>query len=441
MRTEPPGPKGVPLVGNTYHYQRDPFTFMQACRDAYGDVVKLQLGPEEAYMLSNPETIEEILVHEADNYGKANFGDQAVDDLLGQGMLLSEGGQWRDQRQRAQPAFKMDRIRELTEMMTGYAEELTERWEGRDVVDIEEEMTTVTVRIIVEAMFGTDLPDETARTLRTKLEPVGERFEPSISRQLIPDFVPTEENRVYQDALKVLEGVLDDIVDQRMDDHEEGRDYLSILLRAREDGEVTDRELRDELMTMLLAGHDTTALALTYTWFLLAQHPEAMAELQAELDEVCGGDPPTFEDVFQFDYTERVIQEAMRLYPPVYTLFREPRTDVHLDGYDIPAGSALMLPQWVVHRDERWWDDPEQFDPDRFLDERMADRPDFAYFPFGGGPRSCIGRRFSLLEGQLILGTVAQQYDVSLASDPDLDLQGTLTLHPRDSVELAVEPR
>jgi cytochrome P450 len=218
-------------------------------------------------------------------------------------------------------------------------------------------------------------------------------------------------------------------------------DLLSILLRARDRGEQSDENLRDEMVTMLLAGHDTTALTLTYTWYLLSEHPEVESRLHDELDSLLGGERPTFADVRGMEYTEAVLNEAMRLYPPVYTIFREPQVDVRLGGYRIPAGSAVMLPQWAVHRSERYWDSPLEFDPDRWLDERADDRPRFAFFPFGGGPRFCIGKQLSLLEARLILGTVCQQYRLEYQGDEPFDLRGSLTMHPRQAMSMRVVER
>jgi cytochrome P450 len=217
-------------------------------------------------------------------------------------------------------------------------------------------------------------------------------------------------------------------------------DLLSVLLRARDRGEQTDANLRDELVTMLLAGHDTTALALTYAFYLLSDHPEARDRVAAEARSVTADGSPSAADVREMEFTERVLNESMRLYPPVYTLFREPKLDVKLGGYRIPEGSALMISQWVVHRSERWYDDPDTFDPGRWTPERRSQRPRFAYFPFGGGPRHCIGKAFSLLEAKLILATVCSRFDLDYEG-PDLSLRGSLTMHPDHPVPMRLRER
>ncbi|WP_049985558.1 cytochrome P450 [Halobellus rufus] len=464
MRATPPGPAGVPVFGNSRQYARDPFTFLASVEAAYGDVAQFDLGPLETYLLGNPRDIERVLVTDAAKYSKPDFQDDAIGTLLGDGLLLSEGETWRRQRQLAQPAFAPDRIAAMGDVIARHTEGMLADWEDGDVRDVHLDMARVTVRIIVEAMFGSRLTDEQTRRVQENLEPLGRRFEPNPARFLVPDWVPTRENRAYHDSVEILEGIIDDVVAERLGTerdpaadpahdapvgmaadsaagNDEPMDLLSILLRARERGEQTQKQLRDELMTMLLAGHDTTALTLTYAWYLLSEHPTAEDRLHEELAEVCGDDPPTAADVRDLDYLERVIQESMRLYPPVYVIFREPKIDVELGGYRVPEGSAVMLSQWATHRSERWYDDPEAFDPDRWLPERRAERPRFAYFPFGGGPRHCIGKHLSMLEAKLILGTVAQRYELDYVGDGPLELRGSLTMHPADPMEMRLRAR
>ncbi len=445
MRTDPPGPKGVPVLGNSRKYARDPFAFMTAVGEAYGDVVRLDLGPFETYMITNPDDVERVLVTDDATYRKPDFQDDAIGDLLGEGLLLSEGEVWRKQRDLAQPAFRMRRLAGLDDMMTGHTQEMLDGWVDGDVRDVEIEMARLTVKIIVEAMFGATIDDERVRTVQEHLEPLGQRFEPSPLRFLIPDWMPTPENRRYRESIEVLEGIIDDLVAERRGtaqaDGDAPMDLLSILLRAKARGEQSDGQLRDELMTMLLAGHDTTALTLTYTWYLLSEHPAVERRVHDELDRVVGDQNPTTADVRRLEYVDRVLSEAMRLYPPVYVMFRQPKTDVRLGGYRIPADSAVMLPQWVIHRSPRWYDDPETFDPDRWTAERRSARPRYAYFPFGAGPRHCIGKQFSLLEAKLVLGTVARQFSLERVEDGPLSLRGSLTMHPADGMEMRVERR
>ncbi|WP_277554818.1 cytochrome P450 [Halobaculum limi] len=450
MSTRPPGPRGEPLFGNGRRYSRDPFSFMTDVADAYGDVIRLDLGPRETYMLTNPRDIERVLVSEWSAFGKPNL-DDAIDDLLGDGLLMSEGDRWQQQRDLANPAFHARRITGLDDAIVGHTTEAMAEWSDGDQIDVQLELARLTVRIIVTAMFGTDIDQETVKTVQEHLEPLGQRFEPNPMRAIIPNWAPTRENREFHDAVATLEDVIDDLVARRKGTEETApdpagdavdspmpMDLLSILLRAKNAGQQTDQDLRDELMTMLLAGHDTTALALTYTFYLLSQHPEAKARFQQEVDALDGD--PTAADVRELTYTDHVLSEAMRLYPPVYTLFRESKVDTRIAGYRVPEGSLLMLPQWVVHRSDRWYDAPETFDPDRWNPERARERPRFAYFPFGAGPRHCIGKQFSLLEAKLILATVGRAFDFEYEG-PDLDLRGSLTMHPNHPVPLRLSER
>ncbi|ELZ31242.1 cytochrome P450 [Halorubrum distributum] len=464
MSVTPPGPLGDPLFGNGRQFADDPFGFLRACADSYGDVVRLDLGPRETYLLTNPADVERVLVADAERYRKPQFGDDAMDTLLGDGLLMSEGETWQRQRKLANPAFHNRRIGALAGVMADHAESHVADWEDGDVVDLQLELARLTVKIIVTAMFGADIDDEEVKTVQENLEPLGARFEPDPRRYLIPDWLPTRENREFDAAIDTLESVIDGIVERRRGterdpsvdpagpdgtgvrgppgdpDADLPMDLLSVLLRARDRGEQTDENLRDELVTMLLAGHDTTALALTYAFYLLSNHPEARERVEGEAEEAVSGGSLTAGAVRDMDYTERVLNESMRLYPPVYTLFREPKLDVKLGGYRIPEGSALMVSQWVIHRSERWYDDPEAFDPDRWTPERRSQRPRFAYFPFGGGPRHCIGKAFSLLEAKIILATVCSRFELDYEG-PSLALRGSLTMHPNHPVPMRIRER
>jgi len=445
MSSSPPGPSGEPLFGSSRRYARDPFRFLSACERAYGSVVQFDLGPLNTYLLTDPADIERVLVSEADQFRKPDFQSDALGDLLGKGLLLSEGQTWRKQRRLATPAFDMDRLMGFADRIVDHNDDLLADWADGTSVDVEQDMTQVTLAVIVDLMLGTDLTDERVRTIRESLVPLGARFEPDPVRFAAPRWLPMPGDGEYDAAVETMERVIDDIVTERRGTHgdaaaDEGPDdLLSILLRAQDRGEQSRRQIRDEVMTMLLAGHDTTALTLTYAWYLLSQHPEAERRLHAEVDEVLGGDRPTMADVGELEFVERVIDESMRLYPPVYTMFREPKSAVELGGYRVPEDAAIMLSQWAMHRSERYWDEPDAFDPDRWDDG--VDRPRFAYFPFGGGPRHCIGKHLAKLEAKLILARTAQQYSLEHTGEAGLDLLPSLTMHPRNGMPMRVRER
>lgn len=445
MRVQPPGPRGEPVAGNARRYSRDPLSFIESLTRSYGDIAKFRLGSEDTYLIANPTDIERVLVSESDIYEKPKaIRTGSIDDLLGDGLLLSEGGFWERQRRRAQPAFSPGRVMQFGDAISGYAEEVTEQWHDGQTVEIDPLMARATVKVIVEVMFGTTLDNETTQTIQDNLEPLGQMFQPDPILFMLPEWMPTPSKIEYWNAVEELDSVLDDLIQQREGTTDGEMDFVSILLRAQEDvDEVTEKVVRDELMTTLLAGHDTTALSLTYTWYLLAQHPEIEQQVYEEIQEIFGGETPTASGVRELDLTERVIQESMRLYPPVYTIFREPQESVQLGGYRIPKGSIVMLPQYGVHRDPRWYDDPEAFDPDRWTRERARERPNYSYFPFGGGPRHCIGKHLSMLEAQLILATVAQKYRLHLATDQpaSLEFSPSLTMHPETPIRMTLEKR
>ena len=435
------------MFGSSHQYARDPFRFVTGLEQAYGGVSRFDMGPLDTYVVTDPTAIERILVSEAERFGKPAFQDDALGDLLGDGLLLSEGDTWRQQRTLAQPAFDMARLSGMADRIVDHTESRLADWADGDRLDVEQEMTTVTIDVILDLMMGVELSRNRLEHVREQLEPLGMRFEPDPVRFALPEWVPMPGDAEFDAAVAELEGVIDDIVAQRRgdvgsdDDPDAPMDFLSVLMRARSNGEQTDEQLRDEMMTMLLAGHDTTALTLTYTWFLLSEHPEVERRLHEEVDAVVDDGRPTMADVRELEYTEWVIKEAMRLYPPVYTIFREPREPVEVGGYTIPEGAAIMLPQWAVHRSDDHWEDPETFDPERWRPERAKERPRFAYFPFGGGPRHCIGKHLAMLEARSIVATTASRFRLTYEGDTPLELLPTLTAHPRNGMPMRVERR
>lgn len=424
---------------------------MTACRDAYGDLSKFDLGIDEAYLLTNPADIEHVLKNDTAEYRKPTAQPE-LRETLGDGLLLNEGnGIWRRQRQRAQPAFGMKQIAqpERLETIIEYAEEMLAEWENGETIDIRSETVRLTIKIVVDLMFGVEIDDTTARSIQQHLNTIGESQSDSGVRQLVlPDWLHRTGPQ-FQRALDGLRGIMDDIIRERQQAGPAGKmsddnriDFLSVMLSAHDrETEVDDTFLRDEAMTILLAGHDTTSLAITYAIYLIAQHPEVVDRLRNEADTISTDSALTFSDVHGLEYTDHVLREAMRLYPPVPIVPREPRVDVRLNRYRIPAGSLLLMSQWVVQRDPRWYDDPETFDPSRWQPERAKTRPKYAYFPFGAGPRVCIGKPIAELEAKLIISAIMQRYQLDLAMDEPLDVEPNVTLLPTTPVEVTVHER
>jgi cytochrome P450 len=327
-------------------------------------------------------------------------------------------------------------------MMVRYSESRADEWAGRESVVVSAEMRTLTLEILAKTLLDVDVRGQES-AIGEAADAVADRFDARTPSALLPLWVPTPTNLRTRRAIGQFEDAIADIVADRRASGEDPGDLLSILLDVEfDDGTgMSDQDVRDHLFTFLFAGHETTALTLTYALFLLATHPERQARLAAEIEEVCGTDPPTATDLFELDYLGWVVDETMRLYPPAYTIFREPTTDVTIRGYDVSPGETLSLPQYVVHRDERWYDAPAQFRPKRWAESLRERLPDYAYYPFGGGPRHCIGMRFALMEAQLVLATLVQRFRFDPVTEPPLDLAMQITLQPDKDVTVGLTER
>ena len=436
----PPGPDGLPIVGNLPAFARDQFGFERRMHREYGDVVRWKFPGGWVYHLSNPDHIEHVLVRNNQNYVKGEAFQETLGPVTGNGLLNSEGEFWRRQRHLVEPAFHPDRISTYAEMMVDVTERTTAGWQNGEVRDVHSEMTALTLEIVGRTLFGVDLRDESER-VGEALEVVMARSEFSLT-DLLPEQIPTPGRRRFEQAVETLNQVVARIVRERRR-NPTNDDVVSMLLAARdESGEaMSDRQVRDEVMTLLLAGHETTALALTFTFFLLAQHGDVERNLVAELDEVLGGEAPTVADLDDLTYLEQVVTESMRLYPPVPGIVREPVEDDRVGDYRIPAGVTVSMSQHVVHRDPRWYDDPMAFRPERWTDGFRESLPRLAYFPFAAGPRRCVGDRFALLEARMVLATILQEYHLELVSSPALDLRPSITARPRNPVEMKIHER
>ncbi|MFC6992447.1 cytochrome P450 [Haladaptatus sp. GCM10025707] len=432
----PPGPTGLPVVGNSLQFGRDPLSYMTHAARAYGDVVYLEFAGMPFYQLNHPDLVKYVLVENNQNYRKGDLFQYEL-RLLGQGLLNSEGAAWREQRHRLEPAFHPQRIAAFAEMMTGYTERFLEEWADEEVRDVHEDMMRLTLEIVADALFSVDIRRESTE-IGEALETVMEQFRRSSRLPLeVPDWLPTRTNLEFHRAAKALDAVVANIIRERNAGTREGADdVVSRLL----DAGVPEENLRDEVLTLVLAGHETTALALSYTFDLLTRHPPVLAEVQAELDSLAGH-PPTMADVKAMTRTDQVLKESMRLYPPVYGLLREPLTDDEIGGYHIPVGATVGMHQWVIHRDPRFFSDPRSFRPDRWTPAFERELPAFAYFPFGGGPRRCIGDRFAMLEAKFVLGTILQQFDVEAVSTKPLELDPAITLRPKGGIRVRVTRR
>jgi cytochrome P450 len=446
MRTVPfpPGPRGLPFLGSLRGMRREPLTFLTRVAADYGDRAHFRLGGLHAFLLSDPHDIEDVLVTHHQRFTKGPALQRAR-RLLGNGLLTSEGQSHRRQRRLAQPAFHRQRVAAYGGAMVELAVGCRERWRSGGTIDIAREMNRLTLAVVGRTLFGADVESQAAE-IRQALTAAIELFDLTVSPvAALLEHLPTPRMRRFVRALAKLDRVVYGFIEARRSEARDSGDLLSMLLFAEDDegdgSGMTDLQLRDETMTIFLAGHETTANALAWTWFLLIQHPEAEARLHAELDTVLHGRLPTFGDVVNLAFTRRVLAESMRLYPPVWTIGRRAIAEHPVGGYVVPVGSLVLVSQWVVHHDARWFRDPDRFDPDRWLPDRQAARPKFSYFPFGGGPRVCIGEAFAWMEGILLLATIAQRWRFSLASDALVALQPVITLRPRWGIKVTTEAR
>jgi cytochrome P450 len=409
----------------------------------YGDVVPLRLGVKPAVLLSHPDDIESVLV----THNRAGIKSPTLRNnrrLLGHGLLTSEGDFWRRQRRLSQPAFHRERLASYGELMIACTERAIDGWAEGEVRDVHADMMRLTMEIVGRTLFGADVVAAAAE-VGGALEVALERFDARVESLLflLPDTWPLPGNLAYLRAAEQLDRVVFGIIERRRRDPGEHEDLLATLLEARdEDGSrMSDQQLRDEVMTLFLAGHETTAITLSWTWYLLATHPEVERKLLAELREVLGERAPTVADAPRLKYAERVVSEVLRLYPPAWFISREAIQPFEVRGYRIAKGQIAMLSQWVVHRDPRFWDRPDEFDPDRWAPEATSQRPRYAYFPFGGGPRLCIGAGFAMMEAVLVLATILQRFHLALVPGQDFTPWPTVTLRPRHGVRVVPRRR
>ncbi len=439
--SDPPGPKGRLLGENLREYARDPLGFLSGCAREHGDVVRLRFMGQTFYLLSNPDLIEYVLVENNRNFTKTRILRRNR-RLLGEGLLTSEGGFWRRQRRLAQPAFHRKRVAAYGEVMAAFAERSLEGWRDGETIDVHEEMMRLTLEIVAKCLFDADVGVE-AKDVGRAMKVALEDF--SSQRRLIriPKRIPTPHNVRFEMAARRLDRIVGTIIEERRKSGEDRGDLLSMLMLAEdESGErMTDKQLRDEVMTLFLAGHETTANALSWTFWLLSLNVEAGVKLAEELRRVLGGRAPTMEDLPNLSYAERVLKESMRLYPPAWVMGREAIGECELGGYRMPADTTALVSQWVVHRDPRYHDDPERFYPERWTSEYEEGLPRFAYFPFGGGPRQCIGASFAMTEARLILATVAQRYRMELAAGQRVEPYASVTLRPKEGIRMTLAKR
>ena len=444
-----PGPRFRTPLGFMATARKDLLGFLLVNAQQYGDVVRYQFGPGRfcAHHLVHPDHIKYVLQEHNQNYWKG-VPVSMVKVLIGQGLFTSEGDFWRRQRRLAQPAFHRERIAGFVRIMTDGTAKLIERWQPQqqsgDPIDVADEMMRVTLGIVGQALFSQDLAGDATdvgRAMYVALEHVTHRATHFVP---LPLAIPTARNLRFLKARRVLDALVYRVISERRRAGMRAAavDLLDMFLQARDadTGEgMSDQQLRDEVMTFVLAGHETTAVTLAWAWYLLSQHSTVEDRLRAEVRDVLGTRTPTMDDVPRLPYARAVIEETMRLYPAVSMISRQSYGEDEIGGYHIPANTVIMMSPYVTHRNPTWWERPDEFDPERFMPGRENGRPRFAYFPFSGGPRLCIGNEFALTEAQLILAMVLQRYRLQLVPGHPVEPEVRLTLRPRYGIKMTVQ--
>lgn len=437
----PPGPRSALPAGLLFRFRRDPIGFLMGIARDHGDIASFAIGPQRLFVLNHPDLIQQALVVHNRRFVKAGALNRSK-FILGEGLLTSEGEHHLRQRRLMQPAFHRQRIGAYADTMAAYAGRLADRFADGETREIGQDMMHLTLAIVGKTLFDADVEQEAAE-VETAVNDLYELFDTiMLPWSAVLQRLPTASNRRAWAGLAKLDAIVYRLIAERRAAGTDRGDLLSMLIAARDEGEIegmTDRQVRDEAMTLFLAGHETTANALTWCWYLLSQHPEVASRLEAEAASVLGGRLPTMEDLPRLTYTDQVFAESLRLYPPGWAVLRRAVEDVELGGYTIPKGALVIMSPFVRHRDPRYFPAPERFDPERFSPEAKAERPKFAYFPFSGGARGCIGEPFAWMEAMIILATFASRWRLRLAPGHPVEPEPLVTLRPKFGMRMIVE--
>jgi cytochrome P450 len=438
-----PSPPASFLGQHLMAFRRDPPTYVLEAARTYGDVVRLRLGPHDVFLMSHPDFVREVLITQRDRFTRSPEY-RMMREIVPEGLLTATGETHRRHRKLMLPAFHYGRIASYVDIMARHTDEHQRGWVEGQEVDISGEMMRLAFQIVGDALFGEDLEDEShgvERAMKSLLETYFRFFNPILYHTR---WLPTPATLRYQWARRRVFGTVNRMIASHRADGTDRGDLLSMLLLAQHEDDrthLTDEQVRDQCLTLLIAGHETAATALSWTWHLLGQHPHVEERLHREVDQVLGGRRPRLDDLDALPYTQQVVSEAMRLYPPVWVVGRTAAEDVEIGGHAIPAGATVYLSQYVLHRDARFFEDPERFDPDRWRPERKKDLSKFAYFPFGVGPRICIGKQFAWMETVVVLALLASRWRAVPVEDHEVRPIARLTLRPADGVRMRLYRR
>lgn len=439
----PPGPRGLPFLGSLIDYFSDMLGFLKRVSDEYGDIVYYKLGSRKMYLLNNPDYIKDVLVTHNRKFEKSR-ALKRTKIILGEGLLTNEGEPHLKQRRTIQPVFHHKRIKSYGDVMAQYASRVGEDWQNGSVLNIHKEMMKLTLFIVSKTIFDSDMESDS--------DEIGECLTDLVTlfpQMIFPyseylDNLPLPANQRFQKAKAKLDSIIYKLIEERRANPGQKSDLLSMLLEAQDEegGEgMTDVQVRDEALTLFLAGQESTANSLVWTWYLLSTHPEVEKKVHEEVDSVLNGRLPTLDDLGKLSYTQNVFKEALRLYPPAWAVARQVKEDYEVGGYVIPAGADIFMSQYVVHRDPRIYREPDSFIPERWDNEETKDLPRFAYFPFGGGTRRCIGEPFAWMEGVILIATIASMWKMRLVPHQKIVPQALITIRPKNGMNMIVERR
>ena len=436
-----PGPKGNLLLGNTVDFQRDPLTFLKAANAQYGDVVRFRVAWTNWYLLTHPDHIWDVTVTRASAFHKPKVAKVLWSDFLGNGLLSADGDFWKRQHRMIVPGFHRARIHAYGEVMVRYTHELIDTWSDGEDIDVVDAMTALTLRVVAKTLFDAEVSTD-ASTVGHAMEVLNEALCAHINNPLpVPSWWPSTRNKRKLQAIADVEQIVQRIIDERRRTGEDHGDLLSMLVLAEADdgARMTDRELRDEAMTLVFAGHETTAIALTWMWYLMAQHPDVAERVRHEVADAVGDRPLSVSDLEALPYLEMVVKECMRFLPSVWAFMREPVEDIQVGEHMLERGAHILICPYLTHHDARWFEDPSAFRPERFEPTKEKALPKGAYVPFSAGPRVWLGKAFAMMEAKLVLGTMLQRVRPRVAEGYQLELLAQLSLRPKNGLPAAVE--
>lgn len=441
--TYPPGPKTWHPLGQVFAFKNDLIGLLMNTTRRYGDIAYINMAGRPLILINDPDLIKDVTVTDHRNFIKSR-ALRLMKRLLGNGLITSEGEFHRDQQKMMQPSFRRDRIEAYARVMIEDTVRCRDSWRADQTYDIYQEMTKLSLGIATKTLFHSDVDGE-AQELGECLTVAMKLFERSANPMAeVLEKLPLPSNIAFRKAKRRLDATVRRMIDERRADGHDRGDLLSTIIAAQSDetgAYMTDQQVLDEVITLFVGGHETTALSLTWTWYLLSQNPEAADRMYHEIDHVLKGNPPRPLDLMNLDFTRRVFAEALRLYPPIYILAREALEDYPLREYTAHKGTAVVFSPYVMHRNPKYWDDPERFDPDRFTPEQEASRPKFAYIPFGAGPRGCIGEHFARMEGTMALAIIAQRWRLEHEPGHRVALEPLLSLRPKYGMKMIARER